>query len=382
MARRRYSCFATCAPGLEPLLHAEMSALRLAKVERQVGGCYFEGDKTDLWRANLGLRTAVRVLMRRSRFEARDADALYAGVAAEDWEPYLAPEGTLRVDAKVSASALDHSQFVEQRVKDAIVDQFQERHGVRPSVDKDEPDLRVAVHLYKDRVTLQLDSSGHSLHRRGWREQQGRAPLAETLAAAMLLASGWDRRSPLVDPFCGSGTILVEAALLATNTAPGLFRERFGFESWDGHDATGFERMKERLRAEAKPLGKLRLVGSDRDPERVEDTLANLDAAGFGGAKNVDVLRADASDVELKPGWNALVATNPPYGERLGDVAELRGVYRALGQRLRESAAGYRAAILTGNPELAHALELRELEPMAIKNGAIDCQLLLGELGA
>jgi len=359
-----------------------MSALRLAKVERQVGGCYFEGDLTDVWRANLGLRTAVRVLVRRSRFEARDADALYEGVAAEDWAPYLKPEGTLRVDAKVGRSVLDHSQFVEQRVKDAIVDQFQERYGARPSVDKDEPDLRVAVHITQDRVTLQLDSSGHSLHRRGWRRSQGRAPLAETLAAAMLLASGWDRRAPVLDPFCGSGTILVEAALLATNTAPGLFRERFGFQSWDGHDAAGFERMREQLRGEARPLGKLRLMGSDRDPERVEDTLQNLAAAGFEGAKNVVVRVAEASELELKPGWNALIATNPPYGERIGDVNELRGVYRDLGARLRAEAAGYRAAILTGNPELADALALPELERMAIKNGAIDCQLLLGELGA
>lgn len=382
MLPRRFPCFATCAPGLEPLLHAEMSALRLAKVERQVGGCYFEGGLADVWRANLGLRTAVRVLLRRSRFEAVDDDALYAGVAAEDWAPFLAPTGTLRVDAKVRASRLDHSQFVEQRVKDAIVDQFQQRHGVRPSVDKDEPDLRVAVHLYQDRVTLQLDSSGHSLHRRGYRRQQGKAPLAETLAAAMLLASGWDRRAPVVDPFCGSGTLLVEAAMLATGTAPGLLRDRFGFEAWQGHDAAGFARLKDELRAAARPLGKLRLLGSDREPERLDDVRTNLEAAGFGGARNVELRHGDAADVELKPGWNALVATNPPYGERVGDVDALRPVHRALGARLRSEAAGYRVALLTGSPELAGELGLPELEPMAIKNGALDCQLLLGEIAA
>lgn len=382
MRSQRHICFATCAPGLEPLLHAEMRALKLAKIERQVGGCYFEGSMAEVWRANLGLRLAVRVLVRLSRFQAVDGDSLYEGVAAQDWASFVKPDGTLRVDAKVKESKLDHSQFVEQRVKDAIVDQFQSRTGTRPSVDKDEPDLRVGIHLFKDRVTLQIDSSGHSLHRRGWRRAQGRAPLAETLAAAMLLASNWDGRSPVLDPFCGSGTILVEAALLATGTAPGLMRPRFGFESWDGHDAAGFEALKARARAAARPLGKLRLVGSDQDSGRVTDTLENLAAAGFEGGKGIEITCADAANFELKPGWNALLATNPPYGERIGDVNELRGVYRGLGQRLRSEAGGYGVALLTGNPELAAELNLKELYPMRILNGAIECQLILGQVAA
>jgi 23S rRNA G2445 N2-methylase RlmL len=207
--------FASCAPGIEPVLHEEARALRLAKVERQVGGVRFEGTMRDAWRANLYLRTAIRVLLRVARFEARDTDALYAGVSRVDWSRFLRTDGTFVVDARTKESALDHTLFVEQRVKDAVVDQFRSRSGRRPAVDKESPDLGISVHLFRDRCTVMVDTSGESLHKRGWRRFQGRAPLAETLAAAIVMLSGWDRRSPLLDPFCGSGTILIEGALLA-----------------------------------------------------------------------------------------------------------------------------------------------------------------------
>ena len=376
---RRNICFATCAPGLEPLLHDELSALRLAKVERQVGGCYFEADETQIWQANLCLRTAVRVLVRLSRFQATDADALYEGVAKEDWSRFLEPTGSLRVDAKIKQSKLDHSQFVEQRVKDAVVDQFQAKFGVRPTVDKDEPDLRIGIHLFQDRVTLQVDSSGHSLHRRGYRQAQGWAPLAETLAAAVLLSSKWNRRAPVLDPFMGSGTILVEAAMLASCTAPGTYRPRYGFEYWLGHDALGFERYRDELAAARRPLGKLRLVGRDLDPERLDDTRANLQAAGFDpDSANFDLGVGDALDFPFKPGWNALLATNPPYGQRLGEVAELVPTFREFGRLLRREAAGYEVSLLSGDPALASALALPELTRTRILNGAIECELLCG----
>lgn len=379
VSRERRICFATCAPGLEPLLHAEMDGLRLAKVERQVGGCYFEADEAEIWRANMGLRTAVRVLVRLSRFEATDGAALYAGVMAEDWSRFLAPEGTLRVDAKVKFSKLDHTQFVEQRVKDAIVDQFLKAHGVRPSVDKLEPDLRVGIHLYKDRVTLQVDSSGHSLHRRGWRRAQGIAPLAETLGAALVLSSNWNRRAPVLDPFVGSGTVLVEAALIATGRAPGLTRPRFGFEAWQGHDASAFDAYRAELAADVRPLGKLRLVGCDLDPARLDDVRTNLAAAGLDPeSKGVDLTVGNALDMELKPGWNAFLATNPPYGQRLGDVAELVPLFQHLGRKWREEATGYELSVLSGDPKLADALALPELTRTPILNGAIECERLGG----
>jgi 23S rRNA (guanine2445-N2)-methyltransferase / 23S rRNA (guanine2069-N7)-methyltransferase len=263
--RRRRPCFVTCAPGIEPVLHAEMKALRLARVERQVGGVYFEGTREDVLRANLELRTAVRVLERITRFEARDADELHAGALRVDWREYLREGATLRVDAHTGeSSALDHSLFVEQRVKDAVCDRLRGAGRARPDVDKDDPDVRLVAHLFRDRCTLLLDTSGESLHRRGWRRHQGRAPLAETLAAALVLRSGWDRRAPVVDPFCGSGTLLVEAALLADDAAPGLARERFGLDAVPGYDPRVLERLRAAARARVRPARKLQLVGGDR----------------------------------------------------------------------------------------------------------------------
>jgi 23S rRNA G2445 N2-methylase RlmL len=377
--RERQIFFATCAPGLEALLHAELRELRMARVERQTGGVHFEGTLADAWRANLRLRTAVRVLWRLARFGARDADALYEGASAVDWSRFLGPEGRFRVDAHTNRSALDHSLFVEQRVKDAVADQFRARTGTRPSVDLAEPDLGIHVHLYEDRCTLLADTSGDSLHKRGWRRFQGQAPLAETLAAAMVLQSGWDRRAPLIDPFCGSGTILVEAALFAGGIAPGLFRARFGFERWPGHDDAAFAALKEATRAEGRLPAKLRLLGHDADARVIAGARENLEAAGV--AEHVELARQSVEAFSPRPGWNATIVTNPPYGERIGDERELQEVYRRFGAILRERCVGYRVLVLSGNPRLARSLGLTPARVSAWKNGAIDCELLEFEIG-
>ena len=379
--RRRRPCFVTCAPGIEPVLHAEMKALRLARVERQVGGVYFEGTREDVLRANLELRTAVRVLERITRFEARDADELHAGALRVDWREYLREGATLRVDAHTGeSSALDHSLFVEQRVKDAVCDRLRGAGRARPDVDKDDPDVRLVAHLFRDRCTLLLDTSGESLHRRGWRRHQGRAPLAETLAAALVLRSGWDRRAPVVDPFCGSGTLLVEAALLADDAAPGLARERFGLDSVPGYDPRVLERLRAAARARVRPARKLQLVGGDRSAERVAEARENLAAAGLEGRARLEV--ADAAELELRPGWNGLVLTNPPYGERVGEEGDLRPLYRALGARLREQGEGYSLALFSGNPALERELGIRLDEQVELRNGGLECRLLLARLGA
>ncbi len=370
--------FVTCAPGLERILYAEVKALRLAKAEQQVGGVLFHGTTEDAWRANLWLRTAVRVLMRVARFEARTGDELHAAASAVEWSRFLAPEGSLVVDAQTKDSALDHSLFVAQRVKDAVADQFRERHGVRPSVDKDEPDLAIHAHLFRDRCTLLVDTSGGSLHKRGWRRFQGRAPLAETLAAAIVLDSGWDRRAPLLDPFCGSGTILVEAALIASGTPPGAFRERFGFERWKGHDASRWRAFRnDALRAALLP-NKLVLQGSDANAQAIAGARENVEAAGFGGRISVEA--APLSAFRPKRGWNAWIVTNPPYGERVGDERELVRVYGELGQILRERCAGFHASILSGNARLERELRMQPARTLACKNGALDCRLLHFEI--
>ncbi len=381
MAAERSVYFVTCAPGVEPVLHEEARALKLAKLERQVGGVRFEGTRADGWRANLWLRTAVRVLERLARFEARDGDALHAAVTEFPWERWLAPEGSLAVQAQSSESVLDHTQFLEQRVKDAVVDRFRARTGTRPAVDRDDPDLRIHLHLFRDRATLSLDTSGEALHKRGWRLHQGKAPLAENLAAAMLLYSGWDRRAPLVDPFCGSGTIPIEAALLAAGIAPGA-RRAFGFERWLDHDAGGFAALRAACSPHPAPRKRPILVGSDLDPERVTEARANAESAGVGDWLRFEV--ADARELELKRGWNAWIVCNAPYGLRVGTGAsgregsELLALYHAFGARLREQGSGCTLALLALEGEHVRALGLRGLRRIELVNGGLGCVLALG----
>lgn len=373
----RHTFFATCAPGLEPLLHEEVRALRLGKVERQVGGVLFVGDVRDAWRANLELRTAVRVLLRLERFEARDGDELYAKVGRHDWRPWLKPDGVLWVQAQSRESQLDHTRFVAQRVKDAIVDQLRREDGTRPSVERERADLRVHLHLWRDRATLSIDTSGESLHKRGWRVAQGRAPLPETLAAAVVMASGWDRRAPLVDPFCGGGTLLVEGAWLATNTAPGSLRERFAFEGWPSHAPEPWRKMRAAARAARRPAPKLRLVGADLDRDRVAEARANAEAAGVGDC--IELERADAREFAPRPGWNACVVSNLPFGERVrgGDLVRL---HRDFGRILRERCAGYRCALLAGDDALADALGLEGARRSTVMLGGTERVLVTAEL--
>lgn len=373
---RTATCFATCPPGLEPVLHREVAALRLGKVERQVAGVRFDTDLAGLMEVNLRLRTAIRVLRRLASFTCRDADELYQGVSELPWSRLMRPDGRLWIDARVRDSELTHSQFVAQRTKDAIVDALRGVSGQRPTVDREEPDLRIDVHLVRNRVTVSLDSTGRSLHRRGWRRHQGVAPLSECLAAGMVRLSEWDERAPLVDPFCGTGTIVVEAGLIACGIAPGsMRRDPFAFESWPGFDPKNLERLRERLERERRPLGKRRLVAWDRDAERVEETREHLASAGIEGS-GVLVEQRPAEDFDPVAGWNATVVTNPPYGERIGDEDGLRATFRAFGERLRERGSGFELALLSGNPRLAKALALRFDSRTPLPNGGLETELL------
>lgn len=373
----RTEYFVTCSPGLEAVLFEEAKALRLAKVEQQVGGVCFVGAMGDAWRANLELRTAIRVLRRLDRFSCPDEQALYQAASALDWSQYLTPEGSFFVDAQCRESALDHSQFVAQRTKDAVVDSLRDASGLRPSVAKEDADLRIHVHLWRDRCTLSVDTSGDSLHKRGWRTYQGLAPVAETIAAAMVLKSDWDRRAPLVDPFCGSGTILIEAALIASETAPGIFRS-FGFERWPGHDVQAWEALQETVRSRSKMPTKLRLLGRDLDACHCAGVLDHATSIGF--AANIEVASGDALDFPWKPKWGATVVSNLPYGVRSGDPESLEQLYREFGASLRDAGSGYFFSLLVGNRQYAHALGFQNWESHPIQNGSLPCRLLLGKL--
>jgi putative N6-adenine-specific DNA methylase len=348
----------------------ELRDLGFRGVRADRGGVHFGRSLDEGFRACLELRTALRVLYRLASFEAPTGDALYAGVAAVDWSPWLTARHTLAVRAVCHSSRLTHSQFIAQKTKDAVVDQIRARLGARPSVDLDDPDVTLFVHLARDHATVYLDVSGGSLHRRGWRARAGEAPLKESLAAAALRLSGWDRERPLVDPMCGSGTIAIEAALWARGIAPGLSRERFGFERWACHDEAAARRAAElRAQAEAKIRpGITPIRGSDIDPEALALARDNAREAG------VRVAFDQARVRDLAPGSGpGVVVTNPPYGERLGATGDL---YREMAQafaRLR----GWRVAILAGTPAIERAMRRRADKALVVFNGDIECRLLV-----
>jgi putative N6-adenine-specific DNA methylase len=367
--------FATAAKGTEPALRDELRELRLDGVRADRGGVHFEGAMSDAALACLWSRVAVRVLLEVARFEAPDGDALYEGARAVDWPSWLTARTTLAVRATCRSSRLTHSQFVAQKTKDAIVDVLRERLGARPDVDREDPDVLAAVHLARDEATVYLDVGGASLHHRGWRARTGEAPLRETLAAAVLRLSGWDRERPLVDPMCGAGTIAIEAAAWSRRLAPGLSRERFGFERWADHgDAAraGIRAMREEARAAAQRYGP-EVRASDVDPEAVERTRTNARAARIPGAELV-IERRDVRDLApLVPA--GYVVTNPPYGERL--EAD-RPLYDALAQALRRM-PNHAAALLAGGPEIQRAMRRPPDRWWALYNGPIECRLLLYE---
>ena len=379
MGGNREIFFASCSPGLERALLSEARALKLGRPEGQPGGVEFTGTIEDAWRANLELRTASRVLLRLARFPAPDKDALYRGAAAVPWERFLRPDGTFIVHARTVRSAIDNDMFLAQRTKDAVADVFRERHGRRPSISKDKPDVRIHVRLNQDRCMLLVDTSGEPLFKRGWRKYQGLAPLRETLAAGVVLSSGWDRRAPLLDPFAGSGTILVEGALIAAGIPPGIFREDFAFERWPGHDAAEWQALKKTAAEKGMLPKKLRLVGSDLDGSAVRGARENFEAVGL--TDRIEMTRANVADFAPRKGWNATVVTNPPYGERIGKVAALRQVYRQFGRALKEHCEGYTVAILCGRPELAREIKLTAAAQYPLKNGGLDCELWVAGLG-
>lgn len=385
----RHEYFIPCAPGVERILYQEVKALKLPRAEQQVGGVQFTGEMQHAWQANLELRTAVRVLQRLARFSCRTDDHLYTAARAIDWSPYLDPDGTFFVDAQVRDSTLTHSQFVAQRAKDAIADWFRKETRRRPSVTKEGADLRVHVHLSADRATISVDTSGDSLHKRGWRRYQGVAPLGECLAAAMALEANWNRRAPVVDPFCGSGTLLIEAALLAADAAPGLFRN-FGFEAWPNHRPGAYAKFREQIAARMRWPARLRLHGRDLEAKHIPglktnfSSLTELDAHGAPTAEQLEraleVEPGNALEFPWREGWGALILSNLPYGVRIGDSAEVEELHREFGRRLRDHCSGYALALLLGDKRLAHTLGLTKWDARELRNGALRCQFVSARL--
>jgi putative N6-adenine-specific DNA methylase len=372
MASARY--FATCARGLEPILSDELRALRAAAVEPGRGGVAFAGDQALLYQANLWLRTAIRVLKPILEGHVESPDELYEAVRTLDWSHYLTPEHTLAVDCNVRDSHITHSKYAALRTKDAICDQFIERQGRRPSVDVDEPMIGLNLHIYRDQAVLSLDGSGESLHKRGYRPIQTRAPLNEALAAALILRTGWDGTTPFADPMCGSGTLPIEATWLALRRPPGLTRKRFGFQSWMDFDVALWTELRDQARRGVGRQLAAPIIGSDVRRDAIEFARSNARAAGVGHLIPFTV--QDLRDFRPPDGPPGTILCNPPYGERIGEERDLKGLYELLGEVFSQRCTGWQAYVLTGNPRLAQHIALPVREQIPLYNGKIPCRLL------
>lgn len=365
--------FAPCTLGLEWVVADELRALRAESVEERRGGVAFRGDRRLGYAANLWLRSAVRVQQQILDFPARGKEALYAAVRDVEWERWLDVDGTLAIDASVRDSEITHSGFAGLTAKDAICDRFRARTGRRPNVDVESPLLPIKLVLLRDRLRLYLNLSGESLHKRGWRPIQVKSPLNEAIAAGLLLASGWDRKSALVDPMCGSGTFVVEAACLAADRAPGMLR-RFAFERFPDFDVRTWATLKDDAVKRAQRSLPFAIVGADRHEGALSLAKRSVRAAQVEGL--VELHHASLDDFAPKLAPPFTVVANPPWGERLGEGDDLRDSWSALGRFLHQRALGCRAWILSGNAELPHLLGLRASRRIPVMDGPIECRWL------
>ncbi|MDP8235241.1 MAG: THUMP domain-containing protein [Candidatus Erginobacter occultus] len=368
-----FQFLASSIPGTEDLLCRELRDLDFSGVRLNKGAIPFRGSRREGWRACLASRIAQRVRVLLARFPAPDEEALYAGIRAVDWQPYITWRQTLSVGAVCRSSAISHSGFAALKAKDAIVDQIRAREGKRPSVSREDPDVRVYLYLVEDRAAVYLDLSGEPLHRRGYRLQTGEAPLRETLAAAILRLSGWDRVSPLVDPLCGSGTIAIEAALWAAGQAPGLSRDRFGFERWADfgrEEARAMRELRGELRAAASGNDP-RIQASDLDGEVLKAARANARRAGV----KISFRRRSLFDLQ-GDGAAKILVTNPPYGVRLDAGTDFCRRAGAAFSRLH----GWRVGLLAGSPEYERAISQKPRLKVPLPNGDLQCDFLIYDI--
>ena len=392
--------FALTSRGLVDALRDELAALGAKNLEKEPGGVYFESNWATVYRANLRLRTATRVVKPILQFPAYKNEDLYNNIRKFDFTSLIEPEGTLAVEASVRDSVFQDQRFVAMKVKDAIVDQFRDKYGSRPSVDNDKPDLVIVVRAYKNTFSVSLDTSGDPLFKRGYRVGTGEAPLKEHVAAGLLRLAEWDGETPIVDPMCGSGTILIEAALQARNIAPGTLRRHFGFMGWKGFDSEAFKKELE-ASMEMEDEGQARIdaalariypnpidadakvskeekhrplfFGYDVDSKVVKMAQANAREAGVD---DLISFRRHAMETLEAPVEKGIIITNPPYGARLGEEETLKDVYRDFSFTLKTRFKGWSAHVLSGNPTLSSAMKLKATRKSLVYNGTIECRLL------
>lgn len=372
------SGIAVVPPGLEEAAAAELTALGCQAAARLRRAVRFQTDLAGFYRLHLQARLPFRLLLELAHFPCRSKDELYDGVQrAVDWSRWLPPGATFRVDATGSAPGLNHSHYSALQVKNALVDLQRQQWGARSSVDLDDPDLSIHLHLGGGEAALSLDGSGGSMHRRGYRAAMGLAPLKENLAAGLIALTGWDGSVPLADPLCGSGTLLIEAACMALGRAPGLGR-RFALERWPKFDSQLWQQERQAassLARETLPSGDplAPIVGMEQEPGVLDQAHSNAEAAGIASALELSL--GDCRDFVPPPGPGILVC-NPPYGERIGERDALEPLYADLGRMVKERCGGWSLWLLSGNPELTGALKMKASRRIPISNGGIDCRWL------
>ena len=359
--------------GLEEVLAGELIELGANNVQIQRRAVSFTGDKRMLYTANFCLRTASRVLVPIASFKAKKTDDIYAQAKQLDWSQYMTAKTTFQIDATVYSDLFRHSQFITYRVKDAIVDYWMEHCGVRPSVQLTNPDIYLNVHIAGDMVTLSLDSSGESLHKRGYRVANTQAPINEALAAGLLLLAGWKGQSDFYDPMCGSGTLLIEAALIARNIAPGIYRKSFAFEKWSNYDADLFEDVSSDDSRERDFEHKI--YGSDAGFYAVQAATKNVQSAGL--QRDIDVKQIRVQELRLSEKERntdgALVMINPPYGERLSQDKDVLRLYQDMGSTLKHQFNGATAWIISSNEDALKCVGLRPAKKIHLVNGDLEC---------
>ena len=368
--------FATVSRGLEEVAARELEQIGAQEVRPDFTGVHFKGDKKLLYKANLWTRISFRILMPIAKVQSFNGDELYRSVQKLDWSEYIDPDMTLAVTCTGKNQHLNHTHFTALQIKNAITDWQKVRGGKRSSVDTENPDLLINAHIDQKQCILSLDSSGSSLHRRGYRPAIGAAPMKETLAAALLEMTEWTPDLPFLDPMCGSGTLPIEAALKALNIAPGLYRD-FGFQTWLDYDRD----LWQSLLKEASDLQKhdltVPIIGSDRDLDVIRQAFVNAENSGL--EDYVKFARQELSTIEA-PAEHGVLICNPPYGVRLGKESELGELYRLLGDVFKQRFKGWTAYILTGSMKLSKQVGLRTSKRIKLYNGAIPCTLLKYEM--
>jgi len=376
---QKHKILITCARGIPPLLAQELTALGLPVLSEAVAGIETEGTLDDTQKLNLHLRTAHRVLLVLKEFPADTADALYRELSRIAWEKIVPVDGYLCVTSSVETPSIRDPRFASLKCKDAIVDRIKEKRGRRPDSGPERD--RSVVHLYwkDDRATVYLDTSGESLSRRGYRKIPRTAPMQETLAAAVVLSTGWHRGGSFINPMCGSGTLAIEAALIALDRAPGLLRSNFGFMHMPGWNEGLWQEFRESARKLSRKDPDGRIIATDIDPEAVGAAKKNAMTAGV--EKFIEFRVCDYSDTEV-PAGGGVVVMNPEYGERMGDAAQLGTVYKGIGDFLKQKCQGYTGYVFTGNPVLAKQVGLKPKRSLPFWNSGIECRFLEYELYA